>query len=203
VPARVRRIGLGLLGAALLVLATAGHGSAAELRGAALAQTLEDGGVVLAFRHAATDFSMPDRDSGALRRCRLQRNLDARGRADARAIRRGARRLGLRVGAVLASPYCRTRDTARLAFGRFTVSQTLRGGEATPGDARARAVRALLGTPPPPGRVTVLVSHNFLLDAATGVSLAEGEAAVVRPLGGGRFTLLGRLLPADWARLPA
>jgi len=197
-----RRLGLGLAASALVGLAAAGPGVAVEQRGAALARTLEEGGVVLAFRHAATDFSMPDRDSGALRRCRLQRNLDARGRADARAIGRGARRLGLRIGTVLASPYCRTRDTARLAFGRFTVSQVLRGGEASPGDARARAVRALIGTPPPPGRVTVLVSHNFLLNAATGVSLAEGEAAVFRPRAAGRFTLLGRLVPADWARLP-
>jgi virginiamycin B lyase len=197
----MRRAPLALAAAALLAAAAPAAG--AQVRGGELAHALRDGGLVLAFRHAATDFSMPDRDSGPLLRCRLQRNLDARGRADARAIGRGVRRLGVRVGPVLASPYCRTRDTARLAFGRVTVSQALRGGGPSPGAARVRAARALIGRVPPAGRVSALVSHNFLLAAATGVSLAEGEAAVFRPRGAGRFTLVARLMPADWGRLPA
>jgi hypothetical protein len=90
-------------------------GEAAESK---LGDQLRRGGVVLAIRHAATDFSKPDQDPVDLKDCRTQRNLSAAGRRDARRIGQGARRLQLRIGAVLSSPFCRTRETARLAFGR-------------------------------------------------------------------------------------
>jgi hypothetical protein len=58
-----------------------------------------------------------------------------------------------------------------------------------------------LGTKPAAGRVTVLVTHGSVVGDATGQTLEEGETLVFRPLGGGRFKLLGRILPSDWAGL--
>ena len=81
-----------------------------------LVRRLRGGGYVLAFRHAATDFSMTDKTRD-LRNCSRQRNLNADGRRQARRIGKAFRRLGIPVGQVLASPFCRTRETARLAFG--------------------------------------------------------------------------------------
>jgi phosphohistidine phosphatase SixA len=46
-----------------------------------------------------------------------QRNLTDGGRADARAIGAAIRSLGIPIGEVLASPFCRTRETAELIFG--------------------------------------------------------------------------------------
>jgi broad specificity phosphatase PhoE len=66
-------------------------------------------------RQAATDQTQIDSD---LSRCETQRNLDEQSRAEARAIGQAVRALGIPVGAVLSSGYCRTRDTAALAFGR-------------------------------------------------------------------------------------
>jgi broad specificity phosphatase PhoE len=115
---------------------------------------MQRGGLVLVRRHAATDFSKPDRDRVVLSDCRPQRNLNAQGRADARTIGRGVRRLKLRIGNVLASPFCRTKETARLAFGRFRISQRLLNMIEAERDARRprriRAARRRLAPPPRP-----------------------------------------------------
>ena len=177
-------------------------GEAADPR---LADHLRRGGVVLVIRHAATDFSKPDRNPVDLKDCRTQRNLSAEGRRDARRIGEGARRLQLRIGAVLSSPFCRTRETARLAFGRATASSALLNTIIAEHDAawrrQIRAARRLLGTKPAAGRVTVLVTHGSVVGDATGHALEEGETLVFRPLGSGRFRLVGRILPRDWAAL--
>lgn len=170
-----------------------------------LGDQLRRGGVVLAIRHAATDFSKPDRDPVDLTDCRTQRNLSAEGRRDARRIGQGARRLQLRIGAVLSSPFCRTRETARLAFGRSTDNAALLNTVTAEHDAawrrQIRAARRLLGAKPAAGRVTVLVTHGSVVGDATGHVLAEGETLVFRPLGNSRFRLLGRILPRAWATL--
>jgi virginiamycin B lyase len=208
--ARSSRAALVLLITALLSLATVPPAVVARadqeaLQGVALTRALEAGGLVVVLRHAETDQSHPDRTPVVLADCATQRNLDAAGRADARAIGRAARTLRLRVGAVLASPYCRTLETARLAFGRATGSRALLntfGVPDTPAHRRqVRQARGLIGRAPLPGRLTVLVTHGSVIEDATGQTVAEGEALVVRPRGAGRFTVLGRLLPAGWTEL--
>jgi virginiamycin B lyase len=172
---------------------------------ASIVQRLRGGGYVLAFRHAATDFSMTD-TTRDLRDCSRQRNLNADGRRQARTIGTAFRRLGIPVARVLASPYCRTRDTARLAFGRTEPSHALLSARylASPG-ARERQparLRRLLARRPRGGTNTVLISHNFAIDDAAGVNLAEGEAAVVAP-GRGRegFEIVETVDAEEWTRL--
>ena len=195
---------VGMLGAAGALTLGTGAAPAAD---PALATTMKRGGLVLVLRHAGTDFSKPDQDPVDLADCRTQRNLSAQGRADARAIGRGARRLKLRIGTVLASPFCRTKETARLAFGRATVSRALLNTVVAAHDARwrrqIRAARRLFGTKPPPGRLTVLVTHGSVVGDSSGLTLEEGETLVFRPLRNSRFRLLGRILPAEWRTLPA
>jgi phosphohistidine phosphatase SixA len=91
------------------------------------------------------------------------------------------------VGDVLSSEYCRTRETAELAFGRVTPSRDLTSRASTTDEAeraeRIEALRGLLSTPPPTGVNTVLVGHLFNLQDATGISIAEGEAAIFLPQG--------------------
>jgi virginiamycin B lyase len=170
-----------------------------------LVRRLREGGYVLTFRHAATDFSMTD-TTRDLRDCSRQRNLNEDGRRQARAIGNAFRRLGIPVGQVLASPFCRTRDTARLAFGRARPSRALLSARylESPG-ARARQparLQRLLTRRPVPGANTALISHNFAIDDATGVNLAEGEAAVVAP-GRGRegFEIVDTVEAEEWTRL--
>jgi hypothetical protein len=206
-----RRAGLRALAVAISVLAAAAllatqAGSDATAK-PALTRALQAGGLVLVLRHAATDFSKPDEDPVDLTDCATQRNLSQQGRADARAIRRGVRRLDLRVSTVLTSAFCRTRETARIAFGRGTVTPALLNTITAEHDARWRAqirsARRLLGTKPPPGTIEALVTHGVVVSDATGLTLEEGETLVLRPLGSSRFKLLGRILPHEWRTLAA
>ena len=124
-PRRGRRRTLGLvvalaLGAVCtgLVPATAQTVAPApsQVSGAALLSALRGGGYVLYFRHAATDFSQNDDQMTGYEDCAKQRNLTDRGRADARAMGVAIAALGIPVGDVIASPFCRTQETARLIF---------------------------------------------------------------------------------------
>jgi phosphohistidine phosphatase SixA len=164
---------------------------------------LRRGGYVVALRHAATDLTATDM-TGDLRDCSRQRNLNAEGRRQARAIGRAFRRLEIPVGRVLASPFCRTRDTARLAFGRARPSRALLSADffADAGAERQRAgLRRLLATPPGRGSNTVLVSHEAAIDAATGVTVDEGEAVIVAPGSGRRGFRIVTTVEADaWNR---
>jgi broad specificity phosphatase PhoE len=194
----------GAIFAAGAVALGAGAGATAD---PPLARELKQGGLVLVLRHTATDFSKPDQDPVDLTDCRTQRNLSEQGRADARAIGRGVRRLGLRIGSVLTSAFCRTRDTARLAFGRAAVSPALLNTITAEHNARwrkqIRAARRLLGTKPARARITVLVTHGVVVTDMTGLMLEEGETLVFRPLGSSRFRLLGRILPPEWQTIRA
>src|SRR5688572_20285621 len=93
-------------------------------------QELRAGGYVLYFRHASTDFSQNDRTMKSYEDCASQRNLTDKGRGEARAIGAHVKRLGVPIGEVYASPFCRTMETARLAFGKATATQDVRGGPA-------------------------------------------------------------------------
>jgi phosphohistidine phosphatase SixA len=166
-------------------------------------ERLRRGGYVVALRHAATDLTATDM-TGDLRDCSRQRNLNAEGRRQARAIGRAFRRLEIPVGRVLASPFCRTRHTARLAFGRVQPSRALLSADFF-GDAGAKRQRAglrrLLSLPPRRGSNTILVSHEAAIDAATGVTVAEGEAVIVAPRRGRRRFRIVTTVAADaWAR---
>jgi virginiamycin B lyase len=160
---------------------------------------------VLAFRHAATDFSMTD-TTRDLRDCSRQRNLNAEGRRQARLVGSAFRRLGIPVGEVIASPFCRTRDTARLAFGHARPSRDLLSArylESSGARARQPArLRRLLARRPPSRTNTALISHNFAIEDASGVSLAEGEAVVAAP---GRapdgFEVIATVESDEWMQL--
>ena len=165
---------------------------------------LGEGGYVVFLRHAATDHSQKDRLGVPLTDCSGQRNLNDAGRAQARSIGESWRALELPLGDVLASGYCRTRETAELAFGRATIVPTLTGipaemvGTYT---GRVRALRRMLGTKPPAGENTVIVGHIANLEAATEVEIEEGDAAVFEPLGGSRSKLLAKLPASAWPQL--
>jgi phosphohistidine phosphatase SixA len=199
-----RALAASAAGLAAAAVASAGAESATTAD-PTLARAMQRGGLVLVMRHAATDFSKPDQDPVVLSDCRTQRNLNAQGRADARTIERGVRRLRLRIGDVFASPFCRTKETARLAFGRFRISQPLLNTIDAAHDVswrrQIRAARRLLGTKPAPGMLTALVTHGSVVGDTTGQTLEEGETLVFRPLGSSRFRLLGRILPREWRTL--
>lgn len=194
--------------ALVTVIAAAAVADAAPTRAAspALGDQLRRGGVVLVLRHTHTDQSKQDDPQVDLADCTTQRMLSAQGRAEARAIARGIKRLNVQVSSVLTSAFCRTRETARLAFSRTAKdSRALLNTIAAEHDvawrAQMRAMRRLLGTRPPAGTVVALVTHGVVVSDATGLTLEEGEMLVFRPLGNSRFRLVGRILPRGWSTL--
>lgn len=157
------------------------------------------GGYVIYFRHATTDRQVRDRDiRNNLTNCAAQRNLNAAGQQQAQAIGAAFRTAAIPIGRVLASPYCRTLDTAQLAFGRVEPEPALLAifYDRSLGDVRVTAMFALLSTLPSPATNTILVGHGVNLAAAAEIDLPEGGAAVVRPRGANRFTLVA-IVPAE------
>ena len=167
-----------------------------------LLAALRHGGYVLYFRHAATDFSQNDEKMKRYEDCADQRNLVDRGRADARAAGAAIRQLKIPVGRVLASPFCRTVETAQLLFGRSEKMQEVRGGPAVAaGSERYAELKKILSTPVRPGTNLVAVSHgNPFYSLAGPPYLAEGEAAVVEPLGT-EFRIFARIRIDGWDAL--
>jgi phosphohistidine phosphatase SixA len=175
------------------------------LAGRPLLQALKAGGLIIYFRHASTDFGQNDDQMTGYEDCARQRNLTDPGRAEARAIGAAIKRLELPVGDVLASPFCRTMETARLIFGRAVASPAVRGGPASGVDAERYAeLRKLLSSPPSPGTDLVIVSHGNPFRAVSQAPyLAEGEAAVIRPLGPAGFGIVARIPKDGWDSLGA
>jgi phosphohistidine phosphatase SixA len=167
---------------------------AAELLG-----RLREGGYVLYLRHTSTDFGQNDAKMTSFEDCASQRNLTDRGRDEARAIGEHVKRLKIPIGEVLASPFCRTMETARLAFGKAKATNEVRGGPASDTGERYGALKKLLSSRVPKGTNLVISSHGNPFQAVAGPPyLAEGEIAVVRPEGGGRFSVIARIPLAGW-----
>jgi Histidine phosphatase superfamily (branch 1) len=171
----------------------------ASLPSAELLKLLRKGGLIVYFRHTATDFSRRDDAMKSFDDCDNQRPLSAQGRADATMLGERIRALRLPVGDVLASPMCRTMDHARLTFRRATPTPELRERQ----DGDYPGLTRLLGQPVAAGTNRWIVSHGIPFRAATGLPpLAEGEAAVFR-VEAGAWQALGRIGIDEWRALKA
>lgn len=188
----------------LLLAPRLGHGA-----DPALIESLRAGGFILYVRHAATDWSQTDRrrdagwescDPGEMRQ------LSAAGRDVARRVGEAMRRLRVPVGRVVASEFCRTRETARLlGLGVVETSRDLLNAthaeHAGGTEALRRGARRLLATQPPYGLNTVLVSHGNVFRLVSDRRPAEGGVAIVQPDGRGGFRVLGHVAPKEWTEL--
>jgi phosphohistidine phosphatase SixA len=177
-----------------------------SLQGAELLAAVRAGGYVIYFRHADTDHSREDQRPVNLDDCATQRGLSEKGRRNSRAIGEAIHALDVPIGSVLASPLCRTVETAVLVFGYAEKSMATREAApesvGTPG--RYAALRALLSTPPIAGKNTAIVGHGYPYYALThkGQMLEEGEAAIVRPHGTS-YEEVARLGLKGWRELGA
>ncbi|MBI4301322.1 MAG: cupin domain-containing protein [Chloroflexi bacterium] len=177
-------------------------------------EALRRGGYVILVRHTETDRSLipaairpPEPQPMDLANCEMQAKLTEKGRDEARAIGAGFRTLGIPVGRVLTSGYCRTIETAQFGFGRYELSdillhaayQPIPGAPAVvPFTQRTEQLRQLLATAPAAGTNTVLITHGENIRPAVGFEIGTGEAAIFRPDGQGGFVLVARVLPTEW-----
>jgi phosphohistidine phosphatase SixA len=129
-------------------------------------------------RHEPPGFDLND--------CSTQRNLSDKGRSDARQLGELIRGTGLRVTAVVASRWCRARQTAELmdlgpvknepsfdnlAFNRKRAEELL--------DGERKLITSWHG----PG-VLLIVTHQSNIKALTGLDLEQGEMVVTNPFQG-------------------
>ncbi len=175
------------------------------LSGARLVEELRDGGYVIVLRHTATEEGGVD-DPTEPADCAPQRELSDEGRQQARDLGRAIADLDVPIGRAIASPYCRTKDTAELAFGAdvTTTDEALLPppgpGEAGNDEAVA-AVKQLISQRTSDGENTVLVSHSSVIEPATEAAPDEGGSAVFAPEGEGEFRLVAEVPPGGWVTL--
>jgi phosphohistidine phosphatase SixA len=184
------------------------------LRDQAAIEALKAGGYVVYLRHGETD-SGRDSDFDRLDNCVTQRNLSPRGEEQSRQMGATIRRLAIPVTSVAASPFCRTRKTAELAFGSAPLEAALTSYTDMPPtqrDATNGFVRKQFATAVPAGTNLFLVGHSPPFDAATQhlqppqfkdkVFLKEGDAAVIRADGQGGYALVGHITVKSWSQMP-
>jgi phosphohistidine phosphatase SixA len=154
-------------------------------------------GSIVVFRHALAPGG-GDPPGFQLGNCATQRNLDDEGRAQAKRLGERFRANKVDVRAVLASQWCRTTDTATLAFGKDVVkAEPLFNSFLSQTKDRAAAqtagALALLKNWRGPG-VLVVVTHQVNITSLTEVYPQSGEGVVLQP-GPKGLTVLGRVSP--------
>jgi broad specificity phosphatase PhoE len=161
---------------------------------AAVWATLQRGTHVILVRHAQTTPGVGDPPGFKLGDCSTQRNLSDEGRAQARRLGEIFRTRRIEVDNVLSSPWCRCVETARLAFGSTPRTSGVLASFFDDPDQRepqVAALRKLVSDYRGPGNL-VLVTHGTNIAALTGISVGMGTLVVLKPQGGGRFSVVGQ-----------
>ena len=200
------------LAASLGLLAALGSAAPGRAAGddTGVVQTLRAGGLVIVVRHGSTFPDQADTDPLNFDNISAQRNLNDKGKALAKAFGDALRQAGIPVGKVLTSKYNRAYETAVIAGFKDvekTADITEGGLVVSPNEnnRRAEAFRKLLGTAPPAGTNTILITHKPNIVDALGkdwFDVKEGEASIFRP-DNGSYKLVARVQMEEWPRLAA
>ena len=142
---------------------------------------LRAGGCVLMLRHAQTVAGFGDPPNFDLNQCNTQRNLSEVGRDQSKRIGQWLSARKLVASSVQSSAWCRCKDTASLAFGRFDVLPALNSTFEGRSDSmvQTEALRQRLTTLRA-GQFEAWVTHQVNITAMTGEVPAMGEAFVVK-----------------------
>src|SRR5262245_47629677 len=168
--------------------------------------SLKSGGYVIVLRHGATHPDQADTDPLNLDNVAKQRQLNDKGRADAKAVGEAFQKAGVRVGKSYSSRFQRAVETARLIGGKdpqTTLDITEGGLVVSPNEnnRRAQAFRALVAVAPDPGTNTLIVSHKPNIIDAFGkdwFEIREGEASIFKPEANGTYVLVARVQIGQW-----
>ena len=179
---------------------------AQSLSGPALVTALRDGGYVIVMRHASSPRETPDKQAANPDNVKLERQLDATGRAGATAMGQAFIDLKIPIGEVFTSPTYRAMETVRLA--KLPNPQPREelgdGGQSMQGTSVSQgAWLKEKVTRPTTGTNIVIVTHmpNLARAFPEWGAVADGEAVVLRPDGKGGATIVARIKIEDWSRL--
>lgn len=183
---------------AALLLVALNQGTAPADDDKAVVAALREGGVAVLLRHGRTTPGVGDPPGWRMSDCSTQRNLDAEGRAQSQRVGAWFKSQRIKPTVVRNSPWCRTRDTARLAFGRTEDWPALANlfEDRSPAEANTERVRRYIAGLRK-GDIAVLVTHGSTISAFVGENPGQGEAIVVRAERGPddklRLVVIGRL----------
>ncbi|MDX2229552.1 MAG: histidine phosphatase family protein [Leptolyngbyaceae cyanobacterium bins.349] len=180
-----------------------------QLAGDSLLTALQQGGHIIYFRHAQTEKDYADQADPNMKldNCETQRKLSDVGIEQAQAIGAAFTAKNIPVGKVITSEYCRAWKTAELAFGRYekTAKLNFLPFEDYTDEQVAQMksnVMPLLLAVPPAGTNTVIIGHDDIFEAATGIYPdPQGIAYVLTPVDNASFKLQANLLPEEWSKL--
>ena len=128
--------------------------------------------------------------------CTTQRNLDSRGREQAREIGAAIRAAGVTVARVLTSQWCRCRDTARLLdVGPVEELPALNSffRNAARAERQTAELRQFLAGLPP-GEIVILVTHYVNIRALTSRGAASGEVFLLEMGRDGTMSVVDEVL---------
>lgn len=170
----MKRLGLATFVVWLLALPVAAAGDSPAAWAA-----LVTGGHVALIRHGNAPPGYGDPPGFKIDDCATQRNLDERGRAQARALGEAFRQHAVRADRILSSPWCRCLETARLmGLGLVDGTWAVAASERSP--ERLVAMRQMLASWRGPGTL-VVVTHALTVQALVGIMPGQAETVVVRP----------------------
>lgn len=158
-------------------------------------QQMHTGGVVLLIRHALAP-GIGDPDDFKLDDCSSQRNLDDRGREQARAMGEWLRARGILNVTLYSSQWCRCLETARLMnLGSVTPLPALNSFFGRPEDREPNlsALRAFIRDSTTPGELMIMVTHQVTISGITKQWTDSGHGKLVRPDQTGGIELLAEL----------
>jgi phosphohistidine phosphatase SixA len=172
-----------------------------------LLSELQEGGYVIYFRHAQTEKDYADQIKANVDDCSTQRTLSEEGWQQAINIGDAFANADIPIGEVISSEYCRAWQTASLAFGQYQKDSALNFlpfEDYTPQQMEQMKanVTPLLTDMPESGTNTIIVGHDDLFEAATGIYPdPQGMAYIVKPDGNGNFEVMANMLPEEWSEL--
>jgi len=178
-------LGLGPLLAGLAAsrsgYAQGSSGSVPRLSVVEAGRQLVAGGWVLMMRHEQTVPGVGDPPNFTLGDCSTQRNLSEQGRARARRAGQAMREAGLALSQVRAGRWCRTRDTAQLAFEQYEIMTALDSffGQSERAGSHRDAVLEFARTLAGQANV-MLVTHQVNITATLGAYTEMGEVVAAR-----------------------
>ena len=158
---------------------------------------LRQPGHVVFMRHSDAPGSggFGDPEGFRLEECATQRNLSEEGRAHARRTGEAFAKHGIAFDRVLASPWCRCKETALLATDReaelFAPLSNLVGRHEYR-ESQIKDLKAYLAGLDDNTRV-LLVTHGIVVNALAGVSLDSGEMVILKRGPEGEPVIVGRL----------
>lgn len=177
---------------------------------AAVIHDIQKGGYILYMRHGEATVGQ-DRPIVNFQDCSTQRNLSNTGREQAKMLGESMRKLNIPVqNPVVASPYCRTRETAELAFGSGNVVVDTSLANVTKlSDSSISAeekqsivtqVEKKLEMEPLSGTNKVIIGHAFPAGVAVGENPYMGTV-VIKPKGPGNgYEVVQKISLQDFMR---